>query len=64
VVALGRSLDTKPDPRKPTLVRTIDAKEVAARAGYSRPHTVLLYEKVLPLDVPELPQPLAKRIGG
>jgi selenium-binding protein 1 len=33
-------LDTKPDPRKPTLVRTIDAKEVAARAGYSRPHTV------------------------
>ena len=33
-------LDTKPDPRKPRLVRTIDAKEVAARAGYSRPHTV------------------------
>ncbi len=33
-------LDTKPDPRKPTLVRTIDAKEVAERAGYSRPHTV------------------------
>jgi selenium-binding protein 1 len=33
-------LDTKPDPRTPRLVRTIDAKEVAARAGYSRPHTV------------------------
>jgi selenium-binding protein 1 len=33
-------LDTKPDPRNPTLVRTISAKEVADRAGYSRPHTV------------------------
>src|SRR5499433_4196500 len=33
-------LDTKPDPRKPTLVRTIDAKELADRSGYSRPHTV------------------------
>jgi selenium-binding protein 1 len=32
--------DTKPDPRNLTLVRTIDAKEVADRAGYSRPHTV------------------------
>src|SRR5262245_57449347 len=32
--------DTKPDPRKPTLVRTITAKEIAERAGYSRPHTV------------------------
>src|SRR3989442_13400042 len=34
--------DTKPDPRKPVLVRTIDAKEVAARAGYPPPHTVHL----------------------
>jgi selenium-binding protein 1 len=33
-------IDTKPDPRRPTVVRTIDAKEVADRAGYSRPHTV------------------------
>jgi selenium-binding protein 1 len=33
-------LDTKPDPRNPRLVRTIDAKEIAAKAGYSRPHTV------------------------
>jgi selenium-binding protein 1 len=32
--------DTKPDPTKPKLIRTIDAKQVAARAGYSRPHTV------------------------
>jgi selenium-binding protein 1 len=33
-------LDTRPDPRKPTVVRTITAKELADRAGYSRPHTV------------------------
>jgi methanethiol oxidase len=33
-------LDTKPDPRQPKLVKTITAKEVADRAGYSRPHTV------------------------
>jgi methanethiol oxidase len=33
-------LDTKPDPRSPTLVRTIEADELATKAGYSRPHTV------------------------
>jgi methanethiol oxidase len=33
-------LDTKPDPRSPTVVRTIEAEELAAKAGYSRPHTV------------------------
>src|SRR6201987_3322956 len=33
-------VDTKPDPRHPTLVRTIEPEEVAARTGYSRPHTV------------------------
>jgi selenium-binding protein 1 len=33
-------LDTKPDPRNPKLVKTIDADEVAKRAGYSRLHTV------------------------
>jgi methanethiol oxidase len=33
-------LDTRPDPRQPTLVRTIEAEELAAKAGYSRPHTV------------------------
>jgi methanethiol oxidase len=33
-------LDTKPDPRNPVLSRTIDAAELAAKAGYSRPHTV------------------------
>jgi selenium-binding protein 1 len=33
-------LDTKPDPRKPTLVRTIGGAEIAERAGYSRPHTI------------------------
>src|SRR5215467_8373657 len=32
--------DTKPDPRHPTLVRTIEPEEVASRTGYSRPHTV------------------------
>jgi selenium-binding protein 1 len=33
-------LDTKPDPRTPKLIRTIEAKELADRTGYSRPHTV------------------------
>ena len=32
--------DTQPDPRSPRLVKTIDAKELAAKAGYSRPHTL------------------------
>jgi selenium-binding protein 1 len=33
-------LDTQPDPRQPKVVRTIAARELAERAGYSRPHTV------------------------
>jgi len=33
-------LDTKPDPVHPKLIRTIEADELANRAGYSRPHTV------------------------
>ncbi len=33
-------IDTKPDPRKPHIVRTIEAEELAERAIYSRPHTV------------------------
>jgi methanethiol oxidase len=33
-------LDTKPDPRNPRVVRTIEADELAAKAGYSRPHTL------------------------
>jgi selenium-binding protein 1 len=33
-------LDTKPDLRAPQVVRTIDASELARKAGYSRPHTV------------------------
>src|SRR5215831_17292689 len=33
-------LDTKPDPRNPKLVKTIEADEVAKRTGYSRLHTV------------------------
>ena len=33
-------LDTQPDPRSPTLVKTIDGKELSAKAGYSRPHTL------------------------
>ena len=32
--------DTKPDPTSPTLHKTIDANELAAKAGYSRPHTL------------------------
>ena len=33
-------LDTKPDPRNPVVKHTIEASELAAKAGYSRPHTV------------------------
>lgn len=33
-------LDTKPNPRHPKLIKTIEADEVARRAGYSRLHTV------------------------
>jgi len=33
-------LDTKPDPLTPSVVRTIEPEELAAKAGYSRPHTV------------------------
>jgi len=32
-------LDTKPDPRRPTIARVIEPEEIALRAGYSRPHT-------------------------
>lgn len=32
-------LDTRPDPRAPRIVRILDPEDVAARAGYSRPHT-------------------------
>jgi selenium-binding protein 1 len=33
-------LDTKPDPRKPTIVKVIEPEEVADKTGYTRPHTV------------------------
>ena len=33
-------LDTKPDPKRPKLVKVIEGAELADRAGYSRPHTV------------------------
>jgi selenium-binding protein 1 len=33
-------IDTKPDPRKPTIAKVIEPNEVFARANYSRPHTI------------------------
>ena len=33
-------IDTKPDPRKPKIVKVIEPEEVFARANYSRPHTI------------------------
>jgi selenium-binding protein 1 len=33
-------VDTKPDPRQPRLVKTIEPQELGRRTGYSRPHTV------------------------
>jgi methanethiol oxidase len=32
--------DTEPDPRQPRLAKTVSAGELAAKAGYSRPHTL------------------------
>ena|SRR6266699_148495 len=37
--------DIKPDPKQPKLVHTIEAKEIAERAGYSRPHTISLWAR-------------------
>ena len=33
-------VDTKPDPRRPKIVKVIEPEEVARKAGYTRPHTV------------------------
>ena len=33
-------IDTKPDPRRPQIVKVIEPETLAARAGYSSPHTV------------------------
>jgi methanethiol oxidase len=33
-------LDTKPDPRQPRVVKTVEPEEVMRKTGYSRPHTV------------------------
>ncbi|ASN82274.1 selenium-binding protein SBP56-related protein [Deinococcus ficus] len=33
-------LDTKPDPRQPTIHKVIEPQDLAAKTGYSRPHTV------------------------
>src|SRR3712207_722599 len=33
-------VDTKPDPRNPTLAKVIDAETLATKTGYSAPHTV------------------------
>jgi selenium-binding protein 1 len=32
--------DTKPDPKRPTLVKTIEPREIAHKTGYSRVHTI------------------------
>ena len=33
-------LDTKPDPRKPKIVKVIEPEEIAEKTGYTRPHTI------------------------
>jgi methanethiol oxidase len=44
VPALGSSrvyiIDTRPDPMQPHLVKTIEASDIAERAGYAKGHTV------------------------
>jgi len=32
--------DTKPDPRAPKLIKTIEPEEIAEKTGYTRPHTI------------------------
>src|SRR5919201_243864 len=33
-------VDTKPDPRNPRLVKTIEPETIKSKSGYSRPHTL------------------------
>jgi selenium-binding protein 1 len=33
-------VDTKPDPRRPQLLKVVEADDLARKAGYSRPHTL------------------------
>src|SRR5881296_1147106 len=33
-------LDTKPNPRRPKIVKVIEPQEIAEKTGYTRPHTV------------------------
>ncbi|MFN8472676.1 MAG: selenium-binding family protein [Anaerolineae bacterium] len=33
-------IDTKPDPRQPTISKTIQPEDIMSRSGYSRPHTI------------------------
>ncbi len=33
-------VDTKPDPRKPTIHKIIESEEIASKTNYSRPHTI------------------------
>jgi methanethiol oxidase len=33
-------LDTKPDPRRPKIVKIVEPEELAEKTGYTRPHTV------------------------
>jgi selenium-binding protein 1 len=33
-------LDTKPNPKRPTLAKIIEPEEIARKTGYSRPHTI------------------------
>ena len=44
VPGLGSSriyiIDTKPDPTRPQIVKTIEPEEVAAKTGYAKGHTV------------------------
>lgn len=33
-------VDTKPDPRKPQIVKVIEPETLAGRTGYASPHTI------------------------
>jgi methanethiol oxidase len=33
-------VDTKPDPRQPRIIKTIEPDDLVAKSGYSRPHTI------------------------
>jgi selenium-binding protein 1 len=56
--------DTHPDPANSSLVKTISAKELADKAGYSRPHTLHCGPEVIFLSCLGAPAARMDRVGS